>query len=148
MHGWLHTRCTTLQRRIMTILNAGLPQSNKIMYDFRKRLGGPSGELWFITDRDITSTLGRGDKIAMLAVSAQSPALQSKAIVMNWRPSECGVPTCPLCKLQVSEHERCYKWASYFHKKTKECSELVWSCKHAGTYANERGVWLSDALLQ
>lgn len=106
MHGWIHTRYMTSQRRIMTILNAGLPLSNKIMYDFRKRPGGPSGELlWFITDRDITSTLGQGDKTAMLAVPAQSPALQSKATVMNRRPSECAVPTCPLCKLRVSEHE-------------------------------------------
>ncbi len=101
MHGWIHTRYMTLDRRIMTILNAGPPQSNTIMYDFRKRPGGPSGELlWFISDRDITSTPGRGDKTVMLAVPAQSPALQSEATVMNRRPSECAVPTCPLSSLE------------------------------------------------
>lgn len=84
MHGRIHTRYMTLERRIMTILNADPPLSNTIMYDFRKRPGGPSGErLWFISDRDITSTLGQGDKTVMLAVPAQSPALQSKATVMN-----------------------------------------------------------------
>lgn len=96
MHGRIHTRYMTLQWRIMTILNAGLPLSNKIMYDFRKRPGGPSGELlWFITDRDITSTLGQGDKTAMLAAPAQSPALQSKASMINRRPCESAVPNIP-----------------------------------------------------
>lgn len=45
MHGWIHTRYMTLDRGIMTVLNAGPPQSNTIMYDFRKRPGGPYGEL-------------------------------------------------------------------------------------------------------
>lgn len=43
MHGSIHTRHMTRAGKIMTILNAGLPVSNKIMYDFRNRPGGPFG---------------------------------------------------------------------------------------------------------
>ena len=102
---------------IMTILNAGPPLSSTIMHDFRKGPGGPSGEPpWFICDRDITTTLGRGDETVMLAVPARSPALQSKATVMNRRSSECAVPTCPLCSRRLSGHEEGWKCTLSFHK--------------------------------
>lgn len=57
----------------------------------------------------------------MLASPAQSPALQSKATVMNRRPTECAVPTCPRSSLQVSEHEEGFECVLHIHIKTKEC---------------------------
>lgn len=85
--------------------SSSLTFQNTIMYNFRRRPGGPSGELlWFIFDRDIAFTLGQGDKTVMLAVPAQSPALQSKATVMNLKHSEFAVPVCPLCSLEGPEH--------------------------------------------
>lgn len=93
-----HTRCMTLQWETMTTLNARLPLSNTIMYNFRRRPGGPSGErLRFISDRDITFTLSQGDQTVTLAAPAQSQALPSKATVMNRRLFKFDVPACPLC---------------------------------------------------
>lgn len=75
MHGWIHTRCTTSQSGIMTILNDGLPLSNTVMYNFRKRPGGSPGEsLWFNSDRDITSTLGKGRRHVSCLCPIPSPS--------------------------------------------------------------------------
>lgn len=94
--------------------SSSLTFQNTIMYNFRRRPGGPSGELlWFIFDRDITFTLGQGDKTVMLAVPAQSPALQSKATVMNLKHSEfASMPSVFLGR------SRAFKCMLYF--KTKE----------------------------
>lgn len=45
MYAWMDShKIHDLSERIMTIINAGPPLSNTIMYDLRKRPGGPSGE--------------------------------------------------------------------------------------------------------
>lgn len=46
MYAWMDSHKTReLERGIMTILNPGPPLRNTTMYDFRKRPGGPYGEL-------------------------------------------------------------------------------------------------------
>lgn len=118
MYAWMDSRKTReLERGIMTILNPGPPLRSTTMYDLRKRPGGPSGELLlFISDRDITSTKGQGDKTVMLAIPAPSTTLQSKATAMNRRHSEC-----PLCSVWLSEQDKGCTCVLYFHNDTKKC---------------------------
>lgn len=73
-----------------------------------------------------------GDKTVMLAVPAQSPALQSKATVMNRRPSECRRPDVPSAfAASFRAAGDGFLNALCIHSKTKEHREFVQTSEHA-----------------